>query len=46
MSAAVAQADAGFVELGSIGVAAAAPATRLELTLDLGGGVTLHVVRG
>ena len=46
MSAAVAQADAGFVELGSIGVTAAAPATRLELTLDLGGGVTLHVVRG
>lgn len=35
----------GFVEVGSLGGAAAA-AARLELTLDLGGGVTLHVVRG
>ncbi len=43
ISAAIAQADAGFVEFG---VAAAAPATRLELTLDLGGGVTLQIVRG
>jgi hypothetical protein len=35
----------GFVDLGLLG-GAAPPASRLELTLDLGGGVTLHVVRG
>jgi transposase-like protein len=42
-----AHADAapGFVDLGSLGVTAV-PTTRLELTLDLGAGVTLHVVRG
>jgi putative transposase len=34
---------AGFVELGTL---PAPPAGRLELKLDLGGGVTLHVVRG
>ena len=40
------QAAGGFVELGPLGVTAATPATRLEVTLDLGAGVTLHVVRG
>lgn len=36
---------APFVDLGSLGPAPSA-AGRLELRLDLGGGVTLHVVRG
>lgn len=34
-----------FVDLGALGAAPPA-AARLELRLDLGGGVTLHVVRG
>jgi putative transposase len=33
----------GFVDLGSIG--RAEPAHRLDVRLDLGGGVTLHIVR-
>lgn len=36
---------APFVDLGALGTAPSA-AGRLELRLDLGGGVTLHVVRG
>ena len=36
---------AGFVELGALG-AALGPASRLDLKLDLGGGLTLHLVRG
>ena len=36
---------AGFVDLGAL-CAAPGDAGRLELTLDLGGGVTLRVVRG
>ena len=34
----------GFVDLGVLG-GTVAPASRLELTLDLGGGITLHMVR-
>lgn len=34
----------GFLELGPLGFASAA--TRLDLKLDLGGGLTLHLVRG
>ena len=37
------QPSAGFVELGAISQASAAPA--LDIRLDLGGGVTLHIVR-
>lgn len=33
----------GFVDLGSIGQAL--PAHKLDVRLDLGGGVTLHIVR-
>lgn len=36
---------APFVDLGALGAAPSA-AGRLELRLDLGGGVTLHVLRG
>lgn len=39
----------GFVDLGTLGPArpvGTSPAARLELTLDLGGGVVLHLVRG
>jgi len=41
----------GFVDLGTVAAAGPAggaqrPAGRLELTLDLGGGVVLHLVRG
>ena len=41
----------GFVDLGMLGQAptpkaAAKPLGRLELTLDLGGGLVLHLVRG
>jgi len=36
---------APFVDLGALGTAPAA-AGRLQLRLDLGGGVTLHLVRG
>jgi transposase-like protein len=42
-------AAAGFVDLGTLapsGPVGSAPAARLELTLDLGGGVVLHLVRG
>jgi hypothetical protein len=35
----------GFVDLGALGATAPA-AGRLELRLDLGAGITLHVVRG
>lgn len=35
----------GFVDLGLLG-GTSAPASRLEFTLDLGGGITLHMVRG
>ncbi len=35
-----------FVDLGTLGAPPAPAAGRLELRLDLGGGVTLHVVRG
>ncbi len=37
--------NAGFVDLGALR-AASGQAGRVELTLDLGGGITLHVVRG
>jgi hypothetical protein len=37
------QASVGFVELGSINQACAAPG--LDIRLELGGGVTLHIVR-
>jgi hypothetical protein len=38
---------AGFVDLGALqGPASHGDADRLELTLELGGGITLHVVRG
>ena len=40
-----AQSAGGFIELGSYG-AAGAPAGRLDLKLDLGGGLSLHLVRG
>ena len=40
-----ATAQAGFVDLGAL-CPPMAGASRLEFTLDLGGGVTLHVVRG
>lgn len=40
-----AQSATSFIELGSYG-AAGAPAGRLELKLDLGGGLSLHLVRG
>ncbi len=36
---------APFVDLGAIATAPSAP-SRLELRLDLGGGLTLHLVRG
>lgn len=39
-------ASATFVDLGTLGVAAASAAPRVDLKLDLGGGVTLHLVRG
>jgi hypothetical protein len=37
--------SAGFVDLGSLRTPSNG-AARLELTLDLGDGITLHVVRG
>lgn len=40
-----AQRRGGFVELGAL-CGSSTKAPRLELTLDLGGGVTLSVVRG
>jgi putative transposase len=33
----------GFLDLGTLG---ASPASRMEVRLDLGGGLVLHVVRG
>jgi hypothetical protein len=36
----------GFVDLGVLGGAAAPGAGRLEVHLELGGGITLHLVRG
>ena len=36
----------GFVDLGELSGAPRASGGRFELKLDLGGGVTLHVVRG
>ena len=39
------QSALGFIELGSFG-AAGAPAGRLDLKFDLGGGLSLHLVRG
>ena len=44
--AAVEDEGAGFVDLGELGDAPPATSGRLELRLDLGGGVTLHIVRG
>ena len=38
--------DLGLLNRGSEEDEASAPAGRLELTLDLGGGVVLHLVRG
>ena len=35
-----------FVDLGTLRTPPAAPCERLELRLDLGGGMTLHLVRG
>lgn len=40
-----AQGTAEFVDLGALR-AAASPGARLEVKLDLGGGLTLHLVRG
>jgi putative transposase len=37
---------ATFVDLGALGVTRAASPARLDLKLDLGGGLTLHLVRG
>jgi hypothetical protein len=39
------QSTADFIELGSYGPAGV-PAGRLDLKLDLGGGLSLHLVRG
>ncbi len=36
----------GFVDLGALRLPSAATSGRLEITLDLGGGVTLRVARG
>ena len=38
----VADSDAGFIDLGALRTGS----SRLELRLDLGGGVLLHLVRG
>jgi len=35
-----------FVDLGTLGAPAAARAERVELRLELGGGLVLHLVRG
>ena len=44
---AVSAAPAGaFVELGTFSAPPAAPCERLELRLDLGGGMIVHLVRG
>ena len=39
-------AHAGFVDLGGLRLPLVASTDRLEITLDLGGGVTLRVARG
>ena len=36
----------GFVDLGALAAADVSVGARLELKLDLGGGLTLHLVRG
>jgi hypothetical protein len=40
------QAPTSFIDLGSLGATSAAVSARLDLKLDLGGGLTLHLVRG
>jgi hypothetical protein len=40
------QAPTSFIDLGSLGATSAAVTARLDLKLDLGGGLTLHLVRG
>ena len=43
----VSRAETGFVDTGSLGVRAKADASeRIDLTLELGHGIVLHVVRG
>ena len=43
----VSRAETGFVDAGSLGVRAKADASeRIDLTLELGHGIVLHVVRG
>jgi len=43
----IAPTNSGFVDLGALrGSSTRSDGGRLELTLDLGGGITLHVVRG
>lgn len=39
------KAPSSFVDLGSLGATGAAVAPRLDLKLDLGGGLMLHLVR-
>ncbi|MDQ5961007.1 MAG: putative transposase [Pseudomonadota bacterium] len=36
----------GFVDLGALAPGGVSSATRLDVKLDLGGGLTLHLVRG
>ena len=38
--------SADFVDLGALAGGPAQPADRLEIKLDLGAGMTLHIVRG
>ena len=37
--------SSGFVDLGALGASTGSMQARLELKLDLGGGLTLHLVR-
>jgi putative transposase len=46
LESAVSQAPTSFIDLGSLGATSAAVTARLDLKLDLGGGLTLHLVRG
>lgn len=39
-------AAASFIEMGSVAAASQSAAARLELKLELGGGLVLHLVRG
>lgn len=39
------QGPTSFIDLGSLGATGAAVTARLDLKLDLGGGLTLHLVR-